>query len=101
MEEKIVNLLASKPLIVPRILFQNYKKINITEEELIILICLINIGEKIPYNPESISKELGMDKFKCMQMISSLEEKNIISIKVEPNAKRRIYISWFNVSKII
>ena len=30
MEEKIVSLLASKPLIVPRILFQNYKKINIT-----------------------------------------------------------------------
>ena len=90
MEEKIVSLLASKPLIVPRILFQNYKKINITEEELIILICLINIGEKIPYNPESISKELGMDKFKCMQMISSLEEKNIISIKVEPNAKNEL-----------
>jgi len=85
MNDSIIKLLQEKPLIVPKILFQNYKRLNITEEELIILIYLINIENKIIYNPDILAKELNLDKYKVMQFLNNLCEKNIISIKVEKN----------------
>ena len=85
MNEKIIKILQAKPLFVPKILFQNYKKLNITEEELIILIYLINIENKITYNPDVLSRELNLDKFKVMQLLNNLCEKNIITLKVEKN----------------
>lgn len=85
MNDKIIKLLKEKPLIIPKILFQNYKNFNISEEELIVLIYLINIDTKITYNPDNLSKELNLDKFKCMQLLNNLCEKNIISLKVEKN----------------
>lgn len=87
MNEKIIKILQEKPLTVPKILFQNYKRLNISEEELIILIYLINIENKIIYNPDILSKELNLDKFKVMQLLNNLCEKNIISLKVEKNEK--------------
>ena len=85
MNDKIIKILQQKPLTVPKILFQNYKRLNITEEELIILIYLINIENKIIYNPDILSKELNIDKFKVMQLLNNLCEKNIITLKVEKN----------------
>lgn len=99
MNDKIINLLQEKPLTVPKILFQNYKRLNISEEELIILICLINIDNKIVYNPDTLSKELNIDKFKVMQLLNNLCEKNIISIKTEKNEQKTledyIYLDLF------
>ena len=94
MNEVVVNILKEKPIIIPSKLFNNYKKLNITEEELIILICLINEGEKIPYNPTLITDRIGLDKYKVMQIISDLVEKQIIDIKVEDNiyGKKEEYI---------
>lgn len=85
MNDKIINLLKDKPIYVPRLLFNNYNKLNINTEELIVLIYLLNIDTKIIYNPKLISEELNQDKFKIMQILNSLNEKNIISIKTEKN----------------
>ena len=103
MNEVILNTLKEKPLIIPKILFRNYKKMNITEEELIIIICLINLGDKIPYNPNLISMEIGMDKYNVMQILNNLSEKNIINIKVENEKKDEfiyldfLYLKLFNI----
>ena len=103
MNEVILNTLKEKPLIIPKILFRNYKKMNITEEELIIIICLINLGDKIPYNPNLISMEIGMDKYNVMQILNNLSEKNIINIKVENEKKNKfiyldfLYLKLFNI----
>lgn len=85
MEEKIKSVIQERPIIIPRILFKDYKKLNILEEELILLIYLIDMGDKIIYNPDIFVKELGFDKFKAMEIISNLVEKNIISLVVEKN----------------
>jgi DNA replication protein len=90
MNDDIIKILKEKPLTIPKILFQNYKKMNITEEELIILIYLMNIDNKIVYNPDTLSKELNLDKFKVMQLLNNLCEKNIISIKVEKNETSKV-----------
>lgn len=85
MDNKLIELLQEKPIIVPKIIFNKYKKLNITEEELILLIYMINMGNKVTYNPELFSKELDINKYKVMELINSLFEKQIINIIVEKN----------------
>ena len=46
MNEVVINILKESPLTIPKILLRTYKKLNISEEELLVLICLINKGEK-------------------------------------------------------
>ena len=87
MNNKVIDILKEKPIVIPKILFTNYKKLNITEEELIILIYILNLGEKIVYNPEIFVHDLNLDKYKVMQLLNNLFEKNIINIKVEKNEK--------------
>ena len=94
MNEVVINILKESPLTIPKILLRTYKKLNISEEELLVLICLINKGEKSIYNPNMFTLELDMDKYKAMQLLNDLTEKNIIDIKLENNkyGKKEEYI---------
>ena len=87
MNTTIIDTLKERPIVIPRILFKNYKKLNITEEELIVLIFILNLGEKIVYNLEIFIKELNYDKYQIMRVLTNLSEKNIISIRVEKNSQ--------------
>ncbi len=83
-----------KPLVVPKLLFNNYKKLNISDSELIILIFIINDGVEIEYDPSIFIKELNMDKFKVLEMIDLLHKKNIISLVMKKKNNKTIeYIS--------
>ena len=91
---EIENILKEKPIVLPRYLFNYYLRLGITPEELIILIFIMDKGNKVIYNPLELSEELGMDKFKVMELLNSLNEKKIISITVEKeNNKSEVYIS--------
>ena len=85
MNEVVISALKEQPITIPKILFKYYKKLNITEEELIILICIINKGDKIIYNPSIFTEEIDMDKYKAMEIITAMAEKGIVEIKVENN----------------
>lgn len=85
MNEVVISALKEQPITIPKILFKYYKKLNITEEELIILICIINKGDKIIYNPSIFTEEIDMDKYKAMEIITAMAEKGTIEIKVENN----------------
>ncbi len=85
MNTKIIELLKEKPIVIPKELFLNYKKLNVTEEELIILIYIINLGDKIIYNPEIFVENLSFDKYKVMDILTNLSSKKLINIKVEKN----------------
>lgn len=93
--EQLEELLREKPIILPRYLFKYYLRLGITAEELIILIFVIDMGDKIVYDPEAISTALGMDKYKVMELLNNLNEKKIISITVEKtkDGKSEEYIS--------
>ena len=96
MDDKILSLMMNNPIVIPRIIFNNYKRLNITEEELIILIFIIDLGNKIVYNPDIFVKELNIEKYKVMEILNNLSEKKIITISVEKNTsnnKREEYIS--------
>jgi len=81
MLEKMVNMLKEKDIIIPRMLFFNYKKINITEEELILIIYLENTN--LCFNLKKMSEELNINSKVLLQMINSLIEKDLLEIKVE------------------
>lgn len=85
MSEKLLNYLKEKPIIIPRILLNNYLKLNITAEELIILIYIMDIGDNIIYNPDLFVKELGMSKNHVMELINNLIEKKILAITINKN----------------
>lgn len=94
MNEVVINTLKEQPIMIPKVLFKYYKKLNITEEELIILICILTKGDKIIYNPSFFTEEIDMDKYKAMQLLNDLAEKGTIEIKVENNksGKKEEYI---------
>lgn len=94
MNEVVTNILKEQPIIIPKVLLKYYTKLNITEEELIILICIINKGNKIVYDPGLFTEEIGMQPYKAMQILNDLSEKAILEIKVENNlsGKKEEYI---------
>lgn len=94
MNEVVISTLKEQPIYIPKVLFQNYKKLNITEEELILLICIINKGDNMLYDPSYFTDEIGFDKYKAMQLLNDLAEKGLIEIKVEndKSGKKEEYI---------
>ena len=78
--DKIVNLLKTKDAHIPYFLLINYKKLNLTEQELIILIFIINSKE---YNPKMISDAMDIKLPLLLEMISNLEEKGMLKIELK------------------
>ena len=79
---QIIELLKSINYQVSKELLFNYKKLNITDSELIILIYLTNQSSSI-YNPKQISNDLKLELNNVLELINSLCEKNIIKIEMK------------------
>ena len=88
MENNVRKILMDRPLVIPRIIINNYKKLNITEEEFIILIFIIDYGVDLEYNPSIFVQELNIDKYKVLELINSLKEKNILTILIKKENKK-------------
>ena len=88
MNNNVLNLLKDSPIVVPRILFNNYRKLNITEEELVIVMLIISLGNEIEYNPDIFVNELGMERHKVMGLIGNLISKNILSLEMVKNGRK-------------
>ncbi len=88
MEEKVIELIKDKPIVIPRILFSNYRKLNISDTELVIIMILLSLGDKVIYNPEEFAKTNGWKKHEIMEVVNSLVQKNIISFEVEKIDKK-------------
>lgn len=88
MDNNIIKLIQDKPIVVPRILFNTYRRLNITEEELIIIMLIISFGNKIEYNPDLFVQELHIDRHRIMGIISNLMDKNILSLEVVKNGRK-------------
>lgn len=79
MKENIRDLLKNGYYKLPKLLLTNYKKINLTELELVIIIYLINQND-LEFNPNQISKDLDMTLESVMMNIDNLIKNNIITI---------------------
>ncbi len=78
MTEKIKEIIKEKDIIIPKILFLNYKKIGLTEVELIFVIYLLNNNI---FNPKQISIDLGITLNEVMENMETLSSKGIIKLE--------------------
>lgn len=51
MKEKVINLIKDSNLTIPKLLLFNYKKLNIDEKELVLIIYLLN-EKNLTFNPK-------------------------------------------------
>ena len=77
---KVIDLLKKEPFYIPNILLKNYRNLNITDSEIIIIIYLINVSNL--FNPKQIADDLNFKLEEVMAIIDSLIEKNIIKIEL-------------------
>lgn len=78
----VIELLKNINYQVSKELLFNYKKLNITDSELIIIIYLIN--QKIDiYNPKQISNDLNINLNEVLELVNSLCEKGLIKIELK------------------
>lgn len=88
MDSNLINLIKDKPIVIPKILFNNYRLLGINDTEFIVVMLIIYLGGKVIYNPEEFSKELNISKHEIMKIINDLMEKNILSLIVEKSNKK-------------
>ena len=79
---QIIELLKSTNYQVKKELLFNYKSLNITDIEFIMLIYLTNQTSDI-YNPKQISNDLKLSLNEVLEIINSLCEKGIIKIDIK------------------
>lgn len=80
MTGKILDLMKNGYIIVPKTLLQNYKNLKLTDKELIVLIYLLGTKE---FDPEEISKDLGIKLAETLKLIDSLTSKDVLKISVK------------------
>lgn len=77
--DKIIELLKCNNIQISKILLFNYKKLNINDQEFIVLIYLIN--ENV-YNPKQMGIDLDISFPETLEIINNLTEKGIIKIEL-------------------
>lgn len=76
MVSKVIELLKEN-IVVPKILLKNYKKLNITSKELIIIIYFMDNND---FDLDKICTDLGMKGNEVLKMIDSLSKKDVLRL---------------------
>ena len=79
---KIANIIKNGNIVIPRLLLKNYKKLKLTDKEFIILIYLIDNNE---FDPERISKDLGIKPEDVLNLIENLTKKDVLTLESVTN----------------
>lgn len=87
MFDKVLDVVKNKDMILPRLLLFNYKDMGITDQELIVLIYLLN--NLNTYNPRVISDDLKIELVDVLTLISSLNEKGIITLEMVQRGNKK------------
>lgn len=81
MMEKIINILKNNNMFIPRLLLLNYKKLNLSEKELIFIIYLLNEKDML-FNPNKISTDLNINLTEVLETIDQLSTNGILKIEL-------------------
>lgn len=88
MDNNLISLLKDRPLVIPRIFLNNYKLLNISDSEFIVIMIIMSYGDKVMYNPEEFARDMNGSKHEVMKIINNLCDKNILSIVIEKNNRK-------------
>ena len=78
-------MIVNNHLIIPNYFIKYYKKFDLENTELLMIIYLLNCNEKLILDNKKISKDLYLEENEVLNIISSLIEKNYISIEMSKN----------------
>lgn len=78
-------MIVNNHLIIPNYFIKYYKKFDLENNELLMLVYLLNCNEKLILDNKKISKDLYLEENEVLNIISSLIEKNYISIEMSKN----------------
>lgn len=81
---KLEGFIKDKKVVLPLYFLRMYKELNVTIDELVILIYLYN-NERQVFNPNVISKELKIDLYEVMQYVSNLADKGLLLLTTVKN----------------
>lgn len=81
MVEKIKKILQNRDVIIPGLLFYNYRKLNMTADELIVVSYLLSVDSS--FNPKKISSELNLPLGDLMDMLEHLKELDLVKIELK------------------
>lgn len=96
MMDKLIQVMKDNYTI-PKILLTNYKKMNIDEKTLIVLIYLMN-DKTFKFNPRQISEDLCLSMSEVLQIMDSLATSDIVSIELKKvNDIREEFINLDNL----
>lgn len=87
---KVIDLLKPQ-MMIPTILFNHYRNLNITDQECIILIYLMNMDDI--FNPKQMSQNLKMPLEEVLQAIASLTEKGVLKIDIVNKKVREEHVN--------
>ena len=76
----ILEVMKTNNIVIPSYLLNTYRKLNITEKELIFLSYLINLGDKVLFDINKFSSSLSFSIQEIMELIGSLTSKNIVNM---------------------
>lgn len=79
--EPILEVLKNRCYQIPQVLLFNYKKLELTDTELILVLYLWN-SINCDYNPKKISNDLNIEMNQVLEIINNLSEKGFLSLNV-------------------
>ena len=85
--DKLIDIISDGYIVIPLCLYKLKDKLKLESEEFLFLMYLYNKGNKIIFNPNTISSDLGIDLATVMRYVSLLTDKDIISVDVMANDK--------------
>lgn len=83
--DKVFELLKMEPVVIPRIFFQNYRKLNVTSDEFLLLIYFFDQKGTCQFNPVMISEVLGFKQANVLQLVNELNNKGLVDYKIQKN----------------
>lgn len=81
MLSKIEQILKNKDVVIPSLLFYNYRKLNMNAEELVLVSYLLNADSF--FNPKKISNDLSIPLGELMDTIEHLKELDLVNIELK------------------
>lgn len=94
MTGKVVELIKSGNISVPSLLILSYKKLKITDKELILIIYLLS---KSDFDPEEISHALDIKLTDVLKMVDSLSKKDVLKIEM---TKGPVVSEYINMDRL-
>lgn len=83
---KLKDFIKEEKIVTPLYVLRLYKDLDITKDELILLMYLYN-QDKCVFDPNKISFELGLDLMDIMALISNLTEKKLVMVNTTKDEK--------------